>query len=71
MALPLLAAVMIGTQVVGGVMGLVQQHQQNEMAEKMMKQMQDRDKMAMQWLQQQQGGGFPPGQGYPQLQGQA
>lgn len=69
MALPLLG-VMVGAQLLGGVMGLVQQHQNNKFAEKMMKQMQERDKQAMAMFAQMQGGGFPPGAAYPGL-GQA
>jgi hypothetical protein len=67
MALPLIG-VMVGAQLIGGIFGLIQNHQNNEMAEKVMKQMQDRDKQMLQWFGQVQGGAMPPGMMYPGLQ---
>ncbi len=70
MALPIALAVVAGVGLVGSLVGAgvayVTNKQNNELAEKMMKQMQDRDTQYMKMAQQMQGNMYQSMQ-YPQM----
>jgi len=65
MALPILAGVMIGSQVLGGIMGLVQQHQMNKQNKQALEMMQRLQQQQNAMLSQFMGGTMPGG--YPQM----
>lgn len=70
MALPALGVLMgvqLGTQILGSVVGLIQQHSAHKQAEQLGKKFQAQNQQMQQQFLQSQGIQLPPGQGYPRL----
>lgn len=66
-ALGLLMGVQLGSEILGGVVGLFQQHSARKQAEELGNKFKAQNQVMAQQFLQSQGIQMPPGQGYPHL----